>query len=654
MLYFTPHKLIKMKKVLTLLFITQTTLWAWAQRNCGAMEHLHESIQKYPSLLIVRDEIEEFTRTFIEQGGAQDGNRAVITIPVVVHVIYNTTAQNISDAQIQSQLTVLNNDFRKLNSDWANTPSAWQSLVADVEVQFCLAQRDPSGNATNGIVRRQTTVTSFSTNDAMKYTAQGGSNAWPASSYLNIWVCNLGGGLLGYAQFPGGPSATDGVVVNFTAFGTTGTAAAPFNRGRTATHEVGHWLNLYHIWGDDGTGCTGSDNVNDTPNQADENYGCPAFPTVSCSNGPNGDMFMNYMDYTDDACMYMFTAGQKARMQALFAAGGFRASLVNSLGCQAPSGGTTCGTPSSLSASSVTQTSAVLSWAAVSGATSYNVQYKTAAATTWTTTSTTGTSLSLSGLAAATTYNYQVQAVCSGTSGSYSTASSFTTQSAATTCTDVYESNNSINTSKAIAVNTNITALIGSSSDNDYFRFSNSSSQRNIQVTLSNLPADYDLRLYNSKGQLLGTSQNGGTASEGLKYNNAPVGTYYARVYGYNGAFNTSSCYTLRAAISSTAFKMEDMETNDSGKPLAELEYNLYPNPAAGEATVDVFLSDKVERLNIRVFDMLGNVVFATEVTDAEGAYQQKIDLSGRANGIYLVAIETPSGTKTQKLVLSR
>ena len=140
-------------------------------------------------------------------------------------------------------------------------------------------------------------------------------NTLPAADWF-IWACQLAGGLLGYAQFPGGPAATDGVVIRQSAFGTVGTAAAPFNLGRTATHEVGHWLNLNHIWGDDGTGCTGTDNVADTPNQAGWNTGVPSFPRVSCSNGPNGDMFMNYMDYVDDRAMVMFSAGQVARMQA--------------------------------------------------------------------------------------------------------------------------------------------------------------------------------------------------------------------------------------------------------------------------------------------------------------------------------------------------
>ncbi|MFN8322776.1 MAG: PKD domain-containing protein [Chitinophagales bacterium] len=307
----------------------------YAQNRCGTMDHLQMLLQQDPTLAATRQAIEQHTQQYLNQFPNGDGSRAIITIPVVVHVVYNTTAQNISNAQIQSQIDALNLDYQKLNSDWTNTPTPWQSLVANYQIQFCLASRDPNGNTTTGIIRKQTSTTSFSTNDNVKRNSSGGDDAWPAASYLNLWVCNIGGGILGYAQFPGGAAATDGVVINYKYFGTTGTATAPYDLGRTATHEIGHWLNLYHIWGDDGTGCSGSDQVADTPNQADENYGCPTYPNVSCSNGPNGDMFMNYMDYSDDACMYMFTNGQYARSSSLFASGGSRASLLNSLGCQA-------------------------------------------------------------------------------------------------------------------------------------------------------------------------------------------------------------------------------------------------------------------------------------------------------------------------------
>ncbi|SFQ38242.1 GEVED domain-containing protein [Hymenobacter arizonensis] len=306
-------------------------------RTCASMEALAAQLAADPALAQRLATIEKQTQQFaaLPAGPLQRSTAVTLTIPVVVHVLYNTTAQNISDAQIQSQIDVLNEDFQKLNADASKTPSAFAGSVADVGIAFTLAKRDPNGNATTGIQRKSTTITSWGTDDKMKSTTTGGLNAWPAGSYLNLWVCNLSGGILGYAQFPGGAAATDGVVIRTSAFGRNGSATAPFNLGRTGTHEVGHWLNLRHIWGD--ASC-GNDLVADTPTQQTSNTGCPSFPRRTCGNTTSGDMFMNYMDYTDDACMYMFSTGQSSRMNALFATGGARASLKTS------AGGTTPGT----------------------------------------------------------------------------------------------------------------------------------------------------------------------------------------------------------------------------------------------------------------------------------------------------------------------
>ncbi|TMR10913.1 zinc metalloprotease [Nonomuraea turkmeniaca] len=250
-------------------------------------------------------------------GGRRISRSGTISIPVVVHVVHNTDEQNISDGQIYSQIEILNQDFRAANPDVTQVPPVWQPLVADTMIEFHLATRNPNGDPTDGIIRVRTTRSSFSHHDdAVKSSATGGADPWPSDQYLNMWVCQLRGGLLGYAQFPGGPPDTDGVVIRHSAFGNMGTVAQPFHLGRTATHEVGHWLNLYHIWGDDGQGCSGDDKVADTPNQGGGNTGMPTFPHISCNNGPNGDMFMNYMDYTDDAGMMMFTTGQSTRMNA--------------------------------------------------------------------------------------------------------------------------------------------------------------------------------------------------------------------------------------------------------------------------------------------------------------------------------------------------
>ncbi len=308
---------------MALFFLAITYNMLGQERTCGTMEHLQQEILDNPARQSVLDDIEEHTNLILG-GMGRSSVTGVITIPVVVHVVHNTTAENISDAQILSQINVLNQDFRRTNPD-AN--GLW-SQAADTEIAFCLATVDPSGNPTTGITRTYTTRTSFSSSgNYMKFNSTGGKDAWPAGSYLNIWVCDLSSGLLGYAQFPGGSASTDGVVCDYAYFGTIGTATAPFNLGRTATHEVGHWLNLRHIWGDGG--CSVDDFVSDTPVSDAPNYGC-ATGHVSCSTV---DMVQNYMDYSDDACMNLYTAGQKARMRALFSSGGARASLLTSGGC---------------------------------------------------------------------------------------------------------------------------------------------------------------------------------------------------------------------------------------------------------------------------------------------------------------------------------
>lgn len=284
------------------------------QRQCSSQDVLEEQLKADPSLRQRMDEIENFTQRAIANPAQYRLVNGVIEIPVVFNVLYRTAAQNVSLAQLQSQIDVLNEDFAATNADY-NLTSTYNSVKAgNIGVRFVLDQ----------VKRRSTTKTSWSTNDAMKKSAQGIAPTSPTTK-LNIWVCNMGGGILGYAQFPGGASATDGVVLDDNATGRTGTAAAPFNKGRTATHEVGHWMNLRHIWGD---ATCGNDQVGDTPTHNSANYGCPAAGHLSTCAGTPVEMTMNYMDYTDDACMYMFSAGQKSRMLAVFAVGGARNSFA--------------------------------------------------------------------------------------------------------------------------------------------------------------------------------------------------------------------------------------------------------------------------------------------------------------------------------------
>ncbi len=283
------------------------------RRQCATM-HVHYRVcDLYPQFRVNQARLERFTAKRMSASAPR--RRKPSVIPVVVHVVYNEPSENISAAQVRSQIRVLNDDFRAKNTDLEKIPDVWRPLATDAWVEFRLATRDPQGQPSSGITRHQTDRPAFAPDDSVKSSREGGVQAWPANRYLNIWVCTLRDGLLGYAQFPGGPWRTDGVVVLNTAFGTEGSAAAPFDQGRTTTHEVGHYLNLRHIWGDINA-CSGSDSVVDTPPQELPNYGEPSYPHLSCNNGPHGDMFMNYMDYVDDAAMFMFTAGQIERMRA--------------------------------------------------------------------------------------------------------------------------------------------------------------------------------------------------------------------------------------------------------------------------------------------------------------------------------------------------
>ncbi|MBC7887183.1 MAG: T9SS type A sorting domain-containing protein [Ferruginibacter sp.] len=318
------------------IFLFSLVVNAGAQSICGTTAYKQQMVKSDPSLIEVFRNIEE---QIAAENNKTNGNFAmrdttaneIIYIPVVIHLLYKKAAENISDAQIKSQLDVLNADFSMLNSDQANTPSAFKSLAGNARIQFCLARVDPQGHKTTGIDRKYTSQDLFTTNDEMKMADKGGAASWNSKHYLNIWVCRLSSRSLGYATPPGAAADKDGVVIAYDVFGTTGNLRAPFNKGRTATHEVGHWLGLIHMWGD--TNC-GDDHVDDTPKQQSYNFGCQNFPKLSnCSPDSNGDMFMNFMDFSDDACMNLFTRGQVKRMRALFAQNNIRNSFLASFAC---------------------------------------------------------------------------------------------------------------------------------------------------------------------------------------------------------------------------------------------------------------------------------------------------------------------------------
>ena len=250
------------------------------------------------------------------------------SIPVVVHILYNNNDHNISDARILSQIDVLNNDYNALNSDLNSVPPEFEDVIGDVGFSFCLAQIDPNGNACSGVNRVFTNVESFQGfTDNMKQTSQGGVDAWDTDEYLNIWVCDLAGNTLGFATMPGDVEESpelDGIVIDYEYFGVDMSSSSPYNLGRTGTHEVGHYFGLEHTFL---AGCSSWDNCDDTPAISSPTYGCPSFPQVSCQSN---NMTMNFMDYTNDACMYMFTSCQTNVMVDVLL--GYRSGLLNNNG----------------------------------------------------------------------------------------------------------------------------------------------------------------------------------------------------------------------------------------------------------------------------------------------------------------------------------
>ncbi len=312
-----------MKIFLTVLFFLGGSFALHAQTvRCSTMESLAYRADENPELLNQINQVAaEITHSLDQNDRAGD---PVYYIPVVVHVLYlaDSLQQNLSDAIIESQIDVLNEDYRRLNDNAVNTRPEFLPVAGDAHIEFRLANVDPDGNSTNGITRTVGTPTIFGfpvtfydpfTNNA-KSDATGGKDPWPTNEYLNVWVCPLFTGLLGYAQFPGDDPLTDGVAIDYHVFGLNNPNATGlfdvYDGGRTTCHEVGHWLSLYHIWGDGD--CTIDDGIADTPDADAQSQGCDLNKnTCTESSGPEfNDMVENYMDYSEDACMNMFTNGQ--------------------------------------------------------------------------------------------------------------------------------------------------------------------------------------------------------------------------------------------------------------------------------------------------------------------------------------------------------
>ena len=335
------------KALLTALLLLGLVYNTFSQvKHRGCATHVLDSIKRSENAdynLARRSLEKKIQSTATKQRIASYDNSFIYTIPVVVHVLYDpsTPSSNISDEQILQQLEALNNDFRRLNIDAINTPTKYSTIAADTKIQFCLANKDPLGNPINLAINRITGSKSsyhYLTDD-VKLKSE---IYWPSNEYLNIWVTRLSSNILGYAQFPSDSdlsglktfsdeAKTDGVVIDYRVFGVFPSSNSLYNLGRTLTHEVGHWLGLLHIFGDN-LQCD-TDFVDDTPTQGINNEGLVNCDTIIYSCGANEVMYQNYMDYTSDKCMNLFTKGQTDRMHSAILTSPSRLALLSSKGC---------------------------------------------------------------------------------------------------------------------------------------------------------------------------------------------------------------------------------------------------------------------------------------------------------------------------------
>lgn len=320
-------KLVFVFSLLIMPFVTN------AQDRCGTMGLLEQKFKLNPALKQKFNAREANFQEMVRQRIASRKSLKtgeLVTVPVVFHIVSNNQS-GITDAQIKAQLDTINKDYAGLNAGSAKIPSYFKSLFGQSGIQFILAQRTPNDEPTTGIIRYGTTQNSFNyLNNFVKHSAMGGANAWDTDSYLNIWVCNLSNDILGYATFPNdGAEDEQGVVI---ASGSLpGGSAAGYNAGKTLTHEIGHYFNLLHIWGDDNGSCSGSDGVSDTPNQSNNTSGVKTgMITDNCSPVSPGIMYQNFMDYSADVCLLMFTAEQVGRMETAYS--NYRSLLSSSKG----------------------------------------------------------------------------------------------------------------------------------------------------------------------------------------------------------------------------------------------------------------------------------------------------------------------------------
>ena len=674
-----------MKQILTALLLISTTFIIAQHPHCMTFEKTMEMKAADPLLgeqiRIAKNQID----AYYNDPANFSSRQGIITIPVVFHVMHNGepigTLPNVSDAQLISQITQLNKDYRKLNSDTNLVPNVWKNIAADCQIEFCLASVDPSGAFTSGITRHSMGA-SGTWSDARKTTT-----TWDRNRYLNIWIATFGGGTLGYTMIPGGPADQDGVVIDPLYIGVGGSSSTPFNKGRTASHEIGHWLGLDHTWGDDGTACTGTDGIEDTPNQSSENYGCPTFPQLdACSPASPGVMYMDYMDYTDDACMFMFTKAQKNKMLSVLNT--VRSSIKTSNGCGTIGTITISGTVIDATSSSPVANASIMfegsvnretvtdasgnfsvninagsynvyagKWGYMTNRFSYNQAYST---------SSSGVTIPLESGKYYDDFSINQNWLVSGTaasSGSWviaypvetrSASGNTITQTGHSLTTDFgsrcYVTGNgtygaSANSNDVDAGSTILTSPVmdlsmyhnpyieyhkwfyGSVSDNEKFSISNGSSKSDIETVIF------------SGSENVWTTKKIRVLDLITLTNNM---TFSVEVTDAGSASTVEGALDKFVVFDSVQANIQDQNQYDL--------FNVFPNPAKNEINI-VFAATSNQPSNLKIYNMYGDLVLTESIQPNNNYNFSKIDISGFSNGIYMIELSDNEHISIKKIV---
>ena len=669
-------------------------------QRCHTDEHFEELAKTDPGIVAQKEKVKKEIRQYLADPANQHQRAGLITIPVVVHVMHDSKAlgvgANISDAQIISQIDVLNEDFTMTNADVADVPAHFNGVLGNPQIEFCLATVDPNGGATNGIDRVDI---GGSWSDNLK-----SGTIWDNDSYLNLWVADLNGGLLGYATFPGQGDTRDGVVIHYRYFGATpqNPYNSQFDLGRTASHEIGHWFALDHIFSG---GCSGAspsdcatsgDDICDTPQPTGPNYGCPNNNTFkSCSQGTDPDMWMNYMDYSDDRCLIMFSQGQVDVMYAVLNT--VRSEIKNSNGCGAPQmvtlGGKVvdAGTGTGLANAEVAFANALFefqsttdangnfsvpnvrtgTYAIYAGKWGYEtIEFSTATTVQtgstptvqiplrkgyyddfifdlgWTVSGDASTGMWERGEPVGTYFGGSAEANPENDVNNDFGESSFTTGNGATAVgADDVDDGNTVLTSPEFDLTGYNTPML---SYYTWFFDAGGNGTPNDELTVS-ITNGFDT-------QVIETITPDSVTSE-WRMKDILVSDYIGITATMNLVVETAdevaTGHILEAGLD--LFKVYDANppVNTAVPELNDLlNYSVYPNPSAGVFIVDIELAE-ITDLKVLVYNATGQQVFETKVEDALSE-QLQIDLTGKSAGVYFLQFISTKGSFTDRLSILR